>query len=93
MYCRKCGAALPNRGYICKSCGTMMDSDQIKEQKAYMLGSDKNGTEVELNSDKYSTDPVERDYEKRHDNSKILGILLIALVMILLVIFAIFKVM
>ena len=33
MFCKKCGNALPTEGFICKICGTMMDKDQIKEQK------------------------------------------------------------
>lgn len=51
MYCKKCGAALPSHGFVCKSCGTMMDSDQIKEQKEYMKNADNKKIEVNLLSD------------------------------------------
>ena len=35
MYCKRCGAALPSEGYVCKSCGAMMSEEQIKMQKEY----------------------------------------------------------
>lgn len=92
MYCKKCGAALPSHGYVCKSCGTMMDSDQIKEQKEYMKNSDNQKIEVNLLSDRYRREPINRDYSKRKDN-KLLGGILIILVVIVLIIIAILKVM
>lgn len=92
MYCKKCGAALPSHGYICKSCGTMMDSDQIKEQKEFMKNSDNQKIELNLLSDRYRREPINRDYSKRKDN-KLLGALLIVLVVIVLIIIAILKVM
>ena len=36
MYCKKCGAALPSTGFVCRSCGAMMDEEQIKTQKRFM---------------------------------------------------------
>ena len=92
MYCKKCGAALPSHGFICKRCGTLMDSDQIKEQKEYMKNEDNQKVEVNLISDKYRREPINRDYSKRKDN-KLLGGILIILVVIILVIIAILKVM
>lgn len=92
MYCKKCGAALPSHGYVCKSCGTMMDSDQIKEQKEFMKNSDNQKIELNLLSDRYRREPINRDYSKRKDN-KLLGALLIVLVVIVLIIIAILKVM
>ncbi len=91
MYCKKCGAALPSRGFICKSCGMMMDVNQIKEQKNF-LKENKNNMEVNLLSDKYSSEPINRDYSKIKEN-KYLGALLIVLVVIVLIIIAILKVM
>ena len=35
MYCKKCGAALPSTGFVCRSCGAMMDEEQIKMQKNF----------------------------------------------------------
>lgn len=92
MYCKKCGAALPSHGYVCKACGTMMDSEQIKLQKEY-IKNDNNG-KVELNflSDKYRREPITRDYSKRRDN-KLLGAIMIILILIVLIIIAILKVM
>ena len=72
--------------------GTLMDSDQIKEQKEYMKNEDNQKVEVNLISDKYRREPINRDYSKRKDN-KLLGGILIILVVIILVIIAILKVM
>lgn len=92
MYCKKCGAALPSHGFVCKSCGTMMDEEQIKMQKQIMNEKDKTKIEVNLLSDKYSREPIHRDYKKRTEN-KYLGAILIVLVVIALIIVAILKVM
>lgn len=92
MYCKKCGAALPSHGFVCKSCGTMMDSDQIKEQKEYMKNADNNKIEVNLLSDRYNKEPINRDYSKRKDN-KFLGAILIILIVVVLIIIALLKVM
>lgn len=91
MYCKKCGAALPSQGFICKSCGAMMNTDQIKEQKEFMKNNNQNNS-LNLLSDRYRTEPLNRDYKKRSEN-KYLGVLLIVLVVIVLVIVAILKVM
>lgn len=91
MYCKKCGAALPSHGFICRSCGTMMDIDQIKEQKK-LMNEDENKKIVNLFSDQYSREPINRNYEKIKDN-KLLGALLIVLVVVVLIIIAILKVM
>lgn len=91
MNCKRCGAALPSHGFICKSCGAMMDSEQIKRQKEY-INENKNNNEVFLKSDLYSNEPINRNYEKIRSN-KILGALLIVLVLIILIIIAILKVM
>ena len=92
MYCKKCGAALPSQGFVCKSCGTMMASEQIKEQKDYIKDDDNKKLEINLLSDKYSSNPIKRDYSKRKDN-KILGAILIILILIALIIIALLKVM
>lgn len=92
MYCKKCGSALPSQGFVCKRCGTMMDSEQIKEQKDYIKADDNKKLEVSLLSDKYSNNPIKRDYSKRKDN-KILGAILIILILITLIIIALLKVM
>lgn len=92
MYCKRCGAALPSHGFVCKSCGTMMDSEQIKEQKEYMKNESNKKIEVNLLSDRYRNEPINRDYSKRKDN-KLLGAILIVLVVIILIIIAILKVM
>lgn len=92
MYCKKCGAALPSHGYICKSCGTMMDSDQIKEQKEHLKNDNNEKIEINLLSDRYRREPINRDYSKRKDN-KLLGGILIILIIIVLIIIAILKVM
>ena len=91
MYCKKCGAALPSHGFVCKRCGTMMTEEQIREQKK--LRQDTNEKmEVHLNSDRYSIEPINRDYKKNKDN-KYLGAVVIVLVVLILIIIAIFKVM
>ena len=92
MYCKKCGAALPSHGFVCKSCGAMMDEEQIKMQKQIMNEKDKTKIEVNLLSDKYSREPINRDY-KKHTENKYLGAILIVLVVIVLIIVAILKVM
>ncbi len=66
MNCKRCGAALPSHGFICKSCGAMMDSEQIKRQKEY-INENKNNNEIMLKSDLYSNEPINRNYE---NNSK-----------------------
>jgi len=92
MFCKKCGAALPSYGYICKSCGTMMDSEQIKTQKNFIKEREKTQNEVRLMSDRYSSEPIKRDYRKNKEN-KYLGAIFIVLVIIILIIIAILKVM
>ena len=91
MYCKKCGAALPSTGFVCRSCGAMMDEEQIKMQKKMMEEKDKTKIEVKLLSDQYSVEPIKRDYERRNEN-KYLGAVLIVLVVIILVIVAILRV-
>ncbi len=91
MYCNKCGAALPSHGFICKSCGAMMNSEQIKAQKEY-IKENKKKIEVNLLSDRYNSN-IKRDYRENPKENKFLGILLIILVMIILIIVAILKVM
>ena len=91
MYCKKCGAALPSHGFVCRSCGAMMDEEQIKMQKKMMEEKDKTKIEVKLLSDQYSGEPIKRDYERRNEN-KYLGAVLIVLVVIILVIVAILRV-
>ncbi len=91
MYCKKCGAALPSHGFVCRSCGAMMDEEQIKMQKKMMEEKDKTKIEVKLLSDQYSVEPIKRDYERRNEN-KYLGAVLIVLVVIILVIVAILRV-
>ena len=68
-----------------------MDVNQIKEQKNF-LKENKSNMEVNLLSDKYSSEPINRDYSKIKEN-KYLGALLIVLVVIVLIIIAILKVM
>lgn len=92
MFCNKCGAALPNRGYICKFCGAMMSPEQIKSLKEMLSNQDKDKFQVNFVSDKYSDTPINRDYKKRKEN-KFLGALVIILVLIILIIIAILKVM
>ena len=92
MHCKKCGAALPSHGFICKSCGAMMDEEQIKMQKQYASEKNEELMEVSLMSDKYRREPINRDYGKRREN-KYLGALLIVLVVIVLIVVAILKVM
>ncbi len=89
MYCKRCGAALPSEGYICKSCGAMMSEEQIKSQKELM---NDNKFEVNLMSDKYNPGGINRDYTVRKEN-KFLGILLVVLIIIVIIIIAILKVM
>ena len=92
MYCKKCGAALPSAGFVCRSCGAMMDEEQIKTQKRFMEEKEKTKIEVNLLSDRYSREPINRDYKKQKEN-KYLGAVLIVLVVIILVILAVLKVM
>lgn len=92
MYCKKCGAALPSHGFVCKRCGTMMDEEQIKEQKRFRQDKDTEKMEVHLKSDRYSSEPINRDYKKHKDN-KYLGAIFIVLVVLILIIIAILKVM
>ncbi len=92
MFCKKCGAALPSHGFICTSCGAMMSSEQIAEQKKFIKEQENKRTEVNLLSDRYSKEPINRDYRVKKE-SKLLGILFILLVIIFLIIIAILKVM
>ena len=92
MYCKKCGAGLPSHGFVCKSCGMMMDSDQIKEQKEHIRNEENKKIELNFMSDKYSREPIIRDYKKIKEN-KYLGAVLIVLVVIILIVLAILKVM
>ncbi|MCM1052641.1 MAG: hypothetical protein NC483_01500 [Ruminococcus sp.] len=89
MFCKKCGAALPSHGFICKSCGAMMDMEQIKEQKEHIKNN--NNNEINLLSDKYSREPINRNYEK-HKEYKFIGALVIVLILFILIILAIIKV-
>lgn len=90
MYCKKCGAALPSHGYICKSCGAMMDHDQIKKQKEFMKQNEKNS--VTLLSRQYQKKPIEQNYKKLKEN-KYLGAIFILIIMIILFVLALLKVM
>ena len=92
MYCKKCGAGLPSRGFVCLSCGTMMEEEQIKEQKRYMALKEQEKIEVNLLSDRYSREPINRDY-KKHKENKYLGAIFIVLIVIILIIIALLKVM
>ena len=69
MYCKKCGAALPSTGFVCRSCGTMMDEEQIKMQKKFMEEKEKTKVEVNLLSDRYSKEPIQREYKTQKDKS------------------------
>lgn len=93
MYCNKCGAALPSHGFICKNCGAMMSKEQIREQKNFLKENKNKRQEVTLLSDRYSNEPIKRDYSRPKGENKFLGVLLIVLVMIILIIVAILKVM
>ena len=92
MYCKKCGAALPSRGFICKSCGTLMDGDQIKMQKEYMRSEENKKIELNFLSDRYSNNPINRDYGKIKEN-KYLGTVFIIIILMIIIIFAVLKVM
>ncbi len=92
MYCKKCGAALPSQGFICRSCGAMMSSEQIKRQKEFMKNKEKEKIEINLLSDRFRTEPIKRDYQK-HNENKYLGAVLIILIVIILIVLAILKVM
>lgn len=90
MFCKKCGAALPSHGFVCKSCGAMMDINQIKEQKEH-IKENKNNNEINFLSDKYSREPIKRNYEK-HLEHKFIGAIVIVVILLLLILLAIFKV-
>ena len=92
MFCKKCGAALPSNGFICHSCGAMMDKEQIEKQKKIKNEKENAKFEVNLLSDKYSKGHILREYQTQKDN-KYLGVVLIVLIVIILVILAILKVM
>ena len=93
MFCNKCGAALPSRGYICKSCGAMMSKEHIQAQKEFNLGNKRESNELVFLSDKFSKEPINRDYGEKPRENKWLGVLFIVVVLIVLIIFAILKVM
>ncbi len=90
MVCKNCGSALPSRGFICKRCGTMMDMEQIKEQKEHIRNEDNKKIELNLVSDRYSKEPINRDYKPQKEN-KLLGSLLIVLILIILIIIALLR--
>ncbi len=69
-----------------------MDSEQIKIQKENIKNQNRDKIEVNLMSDRYSSEPINRNYEKRREN-KYLGAILILVVVIILLIIAILKVM
>ena len=69
-----------------------MDEEQIKMQKKFQEEKNKTKIEVNLLSDQYRREPVNRNFEKQKE-SKYLGAILIVLVVIILVILAILKVM
>ena len=88
--CRKCGASLPSRGYLCKNCGTMMDKEQIKLQKEYIKNEENKKIEVNFLSDRYRREPVNRNLEG-HKEQKLLGVLVIIIVLFILILLAILK--
>lgn len=92
MYCKKCHAALPSRGFVCKSCGLMMDTDQIKKQKEIIKNEDKKTIELNFLSDRYSKEPINRVYKPKKEN-KYLGAIIIILSLIILIILGLLKVM
>ena len=87
MHCKKCGSSLPSHGFICLSCGAMMDSEQIKLQKEYRQKEDEG---INIRSDGVRTGNVEFKEKEEH---KFLGALLILLVLLILLIIAIIKVL
>ena len=91
MFCKRCGAALPSHGFICTSCGAMMSSEQIAKQKSFIKNQEQERMEVNLLSDKYSKEPINRNYTQKKE-SRLLGILFILLIIIFLIIMAILKV-
>ena len=89
MYCKKCGKALPSDGFLCKFCGAMMDSSQIKKQKEYINNKDKKEIDINLISDKYSKT---KEY-KRHKENKIFGVIFVLVILVILIVVAVLKVM
>lgn len=77
MICRKCGSVLPSHGYICPSCGLMMDKEQIEMQKQNNKGEFKK----EYNSDKYG---VKKDI-KYNDERKTYGAAVVIIIVFLIV--------
>lgn len=91
MYCKKCGAALPSHGFICKNCGAIMNDSQIVKQKEY-INDKKDEKEITFLSDRYSREQINRNFKENKKENKLLGVLFIGLVLIILVIIAILKV-
>lgn len=86
MYCKKCGSPLPNDGYICKFCGTMVAKDQIKEQKELIK---EHKYDQRLKTEKYGQAKINYQTEEKPKENKFLGIAIIVAVIIFLIILAI----
>lgn len=63
MKCKRCGHSLPETGFICPNCNTMMSIDQIKIQKENQKKENK--PSLEMISEKYGF--KKQIYEKREE--------------------------
>ncbi len=85
MFCKKCGATLGSKSYICPSCGTLMSKDQIE-----MLKEINKNNDIKQPVYLSSLFGVKRDIKYREDNSYnntvlfIIGFIFILLLIILL---------
>ncbi|MBQ6687225.1 MAG: hypothetical protein IJN03_01730 [Bacilli bacterium] len=91
MFCKRCGAALPGEGAICKQCGAMMSKEQLEEQKKWQEIQNKPNT-VNLMSQKYGVNKDNFKYESEtKKENKLLGAIIIFGVFIIIVIIAFIK--
>ena len=83
MFCKKCGSASPDDGFLCKVCGSMVSEDQIKEQKKLMQekGFQKRMSIREKYGQKNNT-----IFNEKKDNSALMGAILLIVIVFLAII-------
>lgn len=67
MVCKKCGASLPNHGFLCTFCGSMMDKEQIKFQKELLNAKNPN-KKADFITERYGKKGVL--FQKREEKEK-----------------------
>ncbi len=92
MNCKRCGKPLPSTGFICRNCGTLFDTDQIKEQKERINQENKDKI---YHMSEFLPDGTPRKYTKEENpikgENKALGLIIILVALCIVIVIALLK--